>query len=266
MCSQMASGPPPEPPTARLAAVNDAIEAWSVFEQFFVLSYRSAPGIPSSSTISASAAAAILGISPDSVLNDSELFARLLHPDDRDRVLTEHWDAAANGEPLVSEYRMVSQDGTVLWIYDKAVPVIDGSGADHALWELPRHHATRQDRGGPEPRRGARPFGCRQHPGRRLSLRLRRDMDDRVPERPDRGSRRLPGERLHRQQRAQLRLDHPSRRPPLRDRGGGRRPRARLFVLARVQAGPRERGDTLGRRARPAGSRPRWPEHGRQSE
>ena len=129
MCSQMASGPPFEPPTARRPAVNDAVEAWSVFEQFFVLSYRSAPGIPVLINDLSVRSGAILGISPDSVLNDSELFERLLHPDDRDRVLIEHWDAAANGEPLVSEYRMVSQDGTILWIYDKAVPVTDVSGA-----------------------------------------------------------------------------------------------------------------------------------------
>ncbi len=124
----MTSGPALEPPTARLAAVNDAIEAWSVFEQFFVLSYRSAPGIPILINDLSVRSGTILGIAPDSVLNDSELFSRLLHPDDRDRVLTEHWDAAANGEPFVSEYRMVSQDGTILWIYDKAVPVTDTSG------------------------------------------------------------------------------------------------------------------------------------------
>ena len=129
MCSQMASGPPFEPPAARPAAVNDAIEAWSVFEQFFVLSYRSAPGIPVLINDLSIRSGTILGISPDSVLNDSELFERLLHPDDRHRVLIEHWDAAANGEPFVSEYRMVSQDGTILWIYDRAVPVTDASGA-----------------------------------------------------------------------------------------------------------------------------------------
>jgi diguanylate cyclase (GGDEF)-like protein/PAS domain S-box-containing protein len=125
----MASGPPFEPPTARAAAVTDAIEAWSVFEQFFVLSYRSAPGIPVLINDLSIRSGTMLGISPDSVLNDSELFSRLLHPDDRDRVLTEHWEAAANALPFVSEYRMVSQDGTILWIYDRAVPVTDASGA-----------------------------------------------------------------------------------------------------------------------------------------
>ncbi len=124
----MASDPPLELPTTRLAAVSDAVEAWSVFEQFFVLSYRSAPGIPVLINDLSIRSGSILGISPDSVLNDAELFERLLHPDDRDRVLIEHWDAADSGEPLVSEYRMVSQDGTVLWIYDRAAPVTDSAG------------------------------------------------------------------------------------------------------------------------------------------
>ncbi len=129
MCSQMAPDPPFEQPTARAAVVTDAIEAWSVFEQFFVLSYRSAPGIPVLINDLSIRSGTVLGIAPDSVLNDSELFSRLLHPDDRDRVLNEHWEAAANAEPFVSEYRMVSQDGTILWVYDRAVPVTDASGA-----------------------------------------------------------------------------------------------------------------------------------------
>ena len=129
MHSQMASDPPFEPPTARSAALTDAIEAWSVFEQFFVLSYRSAPGIPVLINDLSIRSGTMLGITPDSALNDSELFSRLLHPDDRDRVLTEHWEAAANAQPFVSEYRMVSQDGTILWIYDRAVPVTDACGA-----------------------------------------------------------------------------------------------------------------------------------------
>ena len=128
MCSQMASGPSTEPPGDRPAAVSDALEAWSVFENFFVLSYRSEPGIPVLINDLSVRSGSTLGILPDSILNDSELFERLLHPDDRERVLNEHWEAAANGEPFVSEYRMVSEDGAILWIYDKAVPVTDASG------------------------------------------------------------------------------------------------------------------------------------------
>jgi diguanylate cyclase (GGDEF)-like protein/PAS domain S-box-containing protein len=142
----MASGPPFQPPPARLAAVNDAIEAWSVFEQFFVLSYRVAPGSPVLVNDLSVRSAVVLGISPGSAANDSALFARLLHPDDRERVITEHWDAAANGEPFVSEYRMVAQDGTVLWIYDKGVPVVDIYGkttlSGHCLDITPRSKAA----------------------------------------------------------------------------------------------------------------------------
>ena len=175
MHSQMASRPPFEPPADRPAVLSDAIEAWSVFEQFFVLSYRSAPGIPVLINDLSLRSSTILGISPDSILNDAELFERLLHPDDRDRVLVEHWDAAASGEPFVSEYRMVSEDGTVLWIYDKAVPVTDSVGRDHAVWELPRHH-TRQGRGAPQRHRGSSGLGFRRDPGRRVPLLVRAEL------------------------------------------------------------------------------------------
>jgi len=129
-------------PVARPRAARDAIEAWSVFEQFFVLSYRTAPGIPVIVTEVSLRSAAILGVLPDSTVNDPELFSRLLHPDDRERVLAEHAEAAANAEPLASEYRIVAADGTVLWIYDKAVPVVDVIGRttlhDHCLDITPR--------------------------------------------------------------------------------------------------------------------------------
>jgi len=128
MSSPMASDPQSEPPISRVAAVDDAIEAWSVFEEFFVLSYRAAQGLPVIVTELGTRAADILGTPPDTVADEPGGFARLLHPDDRDRVLAEHRDAAARGEPLVSEYRMVGQDGTVLWIYDYAVPVVDAAG------------------------------------------------------------------------------------------------------------------------------------------
>jgi len=100
----MDSDPPFQPPTAPLAAVDDAIEAWSVFEQYFVLSYRTAPGLSVQVNDLSVRSAAILGVSRDSVVNDSGLFSRLLHPDDRDRVLSEHRDAAG---PLSEIHRTV---------------------------------------------------------------------------------------------------------------------------------------------------------------
>ena len=103
---------------------------------------------PSSAPVSAE----VLGVSPEAVVSDPGGFARLLHPDDRDRVLAEHWDAVAAGEPFVSEYRMVGADGTVLWIYDAAVPVVNAAGRTtlhgHCLEILPEGDTV--SRGGGE--------------------------------------------------------------------------------------------------------------------
>jgi diguanylate cyclase (GGDEF)-like protein/PAS domain S-box-containing protein len=150
MSSSTTADPASEPPAPR-AAVNDAIEAWSAFEQFFVLSYRASQGIPVLVTELGIRSAGVFGISPDAVVNDPGAFARLLHPDDRDRVLAEHWDAVTAGGPFVSEYRMVAQDGTVLWIYDSAVPIVNAGGRTtlygHCLDVSPRE-ATEAPPGG----------------------------------------------------------------------------------------------------------------------
>jgi PAS domain S-box-containing protein len=58
---------------------------------------------------------------------DRELLARVLHPDDRERVLGEVHDAGRRG-PIDREYRLVRRDGEVVWVHDTAV-VVEGAGA-----------------------------------------------------------------------------------------------------------------------------------------
>jgi PAS domain S-box-containing protein len=64
---------------------------------------------------------------------ESNLFVRLLHPDDRDRVLEEHEHMRATGEPLRTEYRVITADGRVVWIRDEAAIVRDVGGGEGLL-------------------------------------------------------------------------------------------------------------------------------------
>ena len=63
----------------------------------------------------------ILGFSPAEWTADTKLWFKQLHPDDRERAITEEVNSRANGTPFVCEYRMLTRDGRVLWFRDEAV-------------------------------------------------------------------------------------------------------------------------------------------------
>jgi PAS domain-containing protein len=52
-----------------------------------------------------------LGYSTEEWAVDEELLLKVLHPEDRERVLTEHRRSRDTGEPFCMEYRMVARDG-----------------------------------------------------------------------------------------------------------------------------------------------------------
>ena len=70
----------------------------------------------------------MVGYTAEQWANEEDLFVRLLHPDDRDRVLREHEHMRASGEPLRTEYRLRASDGRLVWVRDEAVIVRDGEG------------------------------------------------------------------------------------------------------------------------------------------
>lgn len=53
------------------------------------------------------------------------LWIRILHPDDRDRILAETTAAVAAQKPVEFEYRVVAKNGTVRWIHDRGTFVRD---------------------------------------------------------------------------------------------------------------------------------------------
>jgi PAS domain S-box-containing protein len=70
----------------------------------------------------------MLGYAPEEWTADPTLWERLLHPDDRDRVVADELEVVrAAGRPggmeetlLATEYRMVARDGRVVWVRDEA--------------------------------------------------------------------------------------------------------------------------------------------------
>jgi len=70
----------------------------------------------------------VLGYSPDEWLADPDLFPKLLHPDDRERVLEEHRRSFADGTSFSSEYRLLAKDGRVVWFHDEVMIVRDAEG------------------------------------------------------------------------------------------------------------------------------------------
>ena len=65
---------------------------------------------------------------------DPRKWIELLHPDDRDRVLTEQAAQVPEPDRFVSEYRMIAKDGHVVWVHDEAVPLADEDGHP-AYWQ-----------------------------------------------------------------------------------------------------------------------------------
>src|SRR6266516_2842112 len=71
---------------------------------------------------------AILGYTAAEWAAGDRLLLRILHPDDRERVLAAHRHSCETGEPFAMEYRLIARDGRVVWFLDRATVVPDRSG------------------------------------------------------------------------------------------------------------------------------------------
>jgi diguanylate cyclase (GGDEF)-like protein/PAS domain S-box-containing protein len=70
----------------------------------------------------------ILGYTPQEWYADPNLWTRILHPDDRARVVAENLRHNETGEPFALEYRMFAKDGRVVWVHDEATMEHDERG------------------------------------------------------------------------------------------------------------------------------------------
>jgi diguanylate cyclase (GGDEF)-like protein/PAS domain S-box-containing protein len=70
----------------------------------------------------------LLGYTPEQWIDDPEIFAKLLHPDDRDRVLELVDHCNQTGELFRADYRLIRADGAVVWVQDESLVVYDEEG------------------------------------------------------------------------------------------------------------------------------------------
>jgi PAS domain S-box-containing protein len=66
---------------------------------------------------------AILGYTAEEWAGENHLLLKILHPDDRERVMAAHLRSCETGEPFRMEYRMIARDGRVVWFLDQATVV-----------------------------------------------------------------------------------------------------------------------------------------------
>ncbi|HSK16981.1 MAG TPA: PAS domain-containing protein [Gaiellaceae bacterium] len=88
----------------------------SLVEQLPLVTYVDRLDETSSSLHMSPQIEALTGYPPPEWTADHELFVKVLHPDDRARVLALHREKYAAAESRAAEYRLVAKDGRVVWV------------------------------------------------------------------------------------------------------------------------------------------------------
>jgi len=70
----------------------------------------------------------ILGYTPEDWREDPQLLAKILHPDDRKRILDEVRLETERDRTSRSEYRLITRDGRTVWVRDESTAICDPNG------------------------------------------------------------------------------------------------------------------------------------------
>ncbi len=100
----------------------------TLVEQIPVVTYIAALDQYSTTLYTSPQVERVLGFSQADFHADPDTWEKQIHPEDRDRVLAEVARSQATGEPFVSEYRLLSKSGRVVWVRDEAMLVYDPQG------------------------------------------------------------------------------------------------------------------------------------------
>ena len=119
-------------PAGPLAAADALARHPQLLDQIPAIIYVAEPGASAPWNYVSPQIERILGFTPEEWCEDPLLWARQLHPDDRERTLKRE-EGLANGskgwDPThPTEYRILHRDGHAVWISDDAVLLDDGDG------------------------------------------------------------------------------------------------------------------------------------------
>jgi PAS domain S-box-containing protein len=85
------------------------------------------PGDRNSSLYVSPSIGELTGYSPSEWMEQPDLFAKLLHPEDRERVLA-GLETVGKGAPVRMDYRLLARDGRAVWVRDETITVRDPAG------------------------------------------------------------------------------------------------------------------------------------------
>jgi PAS domain S-box-containing protein len=119
-----AAGPRSARDSGALADVDLSTHDWrALIEQLPLAVYIDRLDWWSSNIYTSRQIEAILGYTTEEWTAEDHLLLKVLHPDDRERVMAAHRRSCETGEPFRMEYRMISRDGRVVWFLDQATVV-----------------------------------------------------------------------------------------------------------------------------------------------
>ncbi len=100
----------------------------SLLENIPITTYINSTDIKSPTEYVSPQVERLLGYSRDDFLNDPEFWKKIIHPEDRERILEENKQSVNMGHTFEVEYRLITKDGRVIWVKDEAALVHDENG------------------------------------------------------------------------------------------------------------------------------------------
>lgn len=104
----------------------------SAFEELPAIVYTEVHAIGGSWLFESPRVEDIMGYSPEEC-GQPGFWKKILHPDDRERVLAEDRRVELTGDPWRMEYRSIAKDGRVVWLRDHAV-LVRGEPGEPSYW------------------------------------------------------------------------------------------------------------------------------------